>query len=114
MTTFDTTRWYRTAIGYRKVRPLVSFTDSRGFVAAACESGIFTLVSAANLTLIPERHTVELRVPKVGERYIGYYGDIITVHGTTTIAAWVIVDDEFDPAAELEAYRTWRKNEETS
>ena len=113
MTTFDTTKWYRHVVS-GDARPLVPEPDDTGHIPVMLRKGRYTTVLAARLTSIPERHTVERRVPKVGERYIGYYGEIIVVQGMTTIAQWVIVDDEFDPAAELEAYRAWRKNEETS
>ena len=97
MSTFDTTRWYRDTYRDNQCRPIVSEPDVSGFIAVVSRTEYYGLVIASSLTPIPERHTVERRVPKVGERYIGYCGDIITVHGTTTIAAWVVVDDEVTP-----------------
>ena len=93
MSTFDTTKWYRTDWGTEYL-PVVVDPDADGFIPVMGRSGAYNLMRSGFLTPIPERHTVEWRVPKVGERYIGYYGDIITVHGTTTIAAWVVVEDE--------------------
>jgi len=113
MTTFDTARWYRHP-GHRQVRSLVTEPDVDGVVCVVLLDGRYTTVLASYLTPIPERHAVERRVPKAGDRYIGYYGDIITASHDSSIERWVVVDDEFDPAAELEAYRAWRKNEETS
>jgi len=113
MTTFDTTKWYRHVVS-GDARPLVPEPDDSGHIPVMLRKGRYTTVLAARLTLIPGRHTVERRVAQVSDRYIGYYGDIITASHDSSIEQWVIVDDEFDPAAELKAYRAWRKTEETS
>jgi len=94
MSTFDTTKWYEHSKWKNDYRPLVSESDVNDLLPVVDRFGHYDLVDTGDLTPIPERHTVERRVPKAGERYIGYYGDIITVHCTTTIAQWVIVDDE--------------------
>jgi len=113
MTTFDTTKWYRHVVS-GDARPLVPEPDDSGHIPVMLRKGRYTTVLAARLTLIPERHTFERRLPKAGERCISYFGEIIVTQNDYAFERWVVVEDEFDPAAELETYRAWRKTEETS
>jgi len=113
MTTFDTTKWYRHVVS-GDARPLVPEPDDSGHIPVMLRKGRYTTVLAARLTLIPERFTVELRAPKAGEFFVDSYGQVDMAAMDYIGERLVIVDDEFDPAAELEAYRAWRKTEETS
>ena len=95
MSTFDTAQWYRSQwqIDYRL---LVSEPDAAGYIAVLSRSGYYGLVAAADLTLIPERHTFERRMPKKGERY-AHLGTLLTADYDRSHTHWVVVDDEVTP-----------------
>lgn len=93
MSTFDTTRWYRHKWA-GDYRPLVSEPDSAGHLPVVLRDGRYVAVQAEYLTLIPERHTVEWRKPKTGERAISCFGEIIVALNDYAVERWVIVDDE--------------------
>ena len=95
MTTFDTTQWYRyTSLG-GEYRPLVSEPDRVGHVPVIKRDGRYVTVLAVYLTLIPERHTVERRIPKEGEWIINNRGEIVMIsYDYKSDEQWVIVDDE--------------------
>ena len=52
---------------------------------------------ASNLTLIPERFTVELRLPKAGEFFVDSYGQVDMAAHDYEGERLVIVDDEVTP-----------------
>jgi len=94
MTTFDTTRWYQHSNWQHgdHCRPVVPEADSSTFIPVVTRCGYYELVDADLLTFIPERHTVERRPPKAGERRIDYNGDIITTGLDAIDDEWVIVE----------------------
>jgi len=93
MSTFDTTRWYKHEYHGNSYRPLVSKPDSEGGIPVVDRSGSYKLLAAAHLTLAPDRHTVELRLPEVGERCF-YASYTASAESPDRQPVWVIVDDE--------------------
>ena len=94
MSTFDTTKWYEHSKWKYDCRPLLSESDVNDLLPVVDRFGHYDLVDTGDLTPIPERHTVEWRLAKKGERWIGYYGEIITASHVSSIDRWVVVDDE--------------------
>ena len=76
MSTFDTTKWYKHQTRTNLYRPLVTEPDGSDILPVVDRLGNYDIVDADNLTLIPERHTVELRVPKAGEFFVDSYGQV--------------------------------------
>jgi len=91
--TFDTTKWYRHEYDY-EVRPLVADADHMGYLPVVFRDGHYNVAFANLLTPIPERHTVEWRVPKMGEQAIDYNGTLFTANHLWSTERWVIADDE--------------------
>jgi len=93
MSTFDTTRWYEHSKWKSDCRPLVSESDVNDLLPVVDRFGHYDLVDTGDLTPIPERHTVERRVPKAGERFT-FDGTTMVARSGLTFDRWVIVDDE--------------------
>jgi len=95
--TFDTTKWYQVENNKAtQVRPLVPYSDKRGYVAAIDKLGWFVFVFAGHLTLVSERLTVERRLAKAGERFISSEGTIIIAPGDYTFhEQWVVVEESY-------------------
>ena len=94
MSTFDTTKWYKHQTRTNLYRPLVTEPDGGGILPVATRNGSYCVVTASNLTLIPERFTVELRLPKAGEFFVDSYGQVDMAAHDYEGERLVIVDDE--------------------
>ena len=77
----------------RIVTLLVAEPDRNGYVIAS-HDGYYSFVLARHLTPIAKQYTVELRVPRVGERYLAY-GTVFTA-GNNFTSTWPVIVDEVD------------------
>jgi len=95
MSMYDTTKWYQVmGRANREFRPLVPEPDAGNDIPVVSRRGYYDIIDASYLTFTPERHTVEWRKPKKGERAIDTCGTVLTASHDWTIERWVIVDDE--------------------
>jgi len=92
MTTFDTTQWYRHVVS-GLARPLVPNTDVDGYICVVLADGRYATVLAARIYPIPERLTVERRIPKEGEDFAASSGAVITAFKDYQLEQWVIVEN---------------------
>jgi len=93
MSMFDTTKWYRHEFDGTERRPLVPEPDKDHVVPVVSRSGYYEIVDAENLSLIPERYTVEWRKPRVGDEYL-FDGSVVRALCNYDNERWVIVKDE--------------------
>ena len=92
MTTLDTTQWYSHPYEH-DLRPLVSDPDPDGNIPVVTRTGFYMTVTADRLGVtIPERHTVEWRKRKKGERFIKGPGTVSTAGEGNPDERWVIVE----------------------
>jgi len=95
MPMYDTTKWYQVmGRANREFRPLVPEPDAGNDIPVVSRRGYYDIIDASYLTFTPERHTVEWRKPKRGQRQLGYRGDIIVAEMDAIGETWVIIEKE--------------------